>query len=230
MGESVTESVKKRSPWEMVSGLIFDEVPEKNVQTPAVAPVAAPTRPIGGFPLTSPSVAPPAVDEQALDKLEKVLQKATPKSYADFVDQYNKLSSIIPDETTRFKAALATSGGTAADLAMGLDTCLQALDGARQQFTARLEGQRKSLTEGAQAAVAATQQTVDAKRQQIAALQAEITALEGQLRAQTDDFDSKRQGLERLGQGFEAAYQQVSGRLAAQKSRISALGKETPNV
>jgi hypothetical protein len=161
------------------------------------------------------------VDPGALEKLEGKLKEATPPVYAAFLQQYDALREVIPDEGVLFKAALKASKASVTDLATALDSLILLMGSTLSTFQKRVDdsiAQNKALA----------QQQLDAKvkliqdgEAQIKALQDQITTLRADVASGQQQAQVEETRLTTVRQGFQAAYEQVVTRLNAQKQRLT---------
>ena len=155
--------------------------PARGVSPTVVSTVSAPS--------TVRSVPTGTSDPKIRAVLEKPVIEAAKPAYTAFLATMSNLKSVIPDEVTRIKAAIATlpAGTSLAQLIVDIDECLAAItkkegevsDAAQRKRTKDVGGLEQQLKD----AIAGVAQ----KREQIAALQREISqndAVESRLRAE----------------------------------------------
>ena len=205
--------------------MLTEEVPDPPARNSAPTPAQAPAirnTPLPPAPFTSSVPAPPIVppDPQVLEKLEKKLSASMPQVYAAFLDQYEQLRDVIPDDTMRFKAALKTSKATSDQLAAAVDQLLQTMQNAATEFAKSFESNRGSLVGQIQASIKATEELIVSREQQRKAIDEEIASLRTKLQTDTERMHSEDARLETIKSGFGAALAQVTDRLNAQKSHI----------
>lgn len=210
-----------------LKNLLFDETADPKQPQTAPPPTAAPS----GFP-AQPSVYPSAPstypvpssvvppDPAVLARLEGMLKEALPAPYQAFQTQDETLRPIITDDATRFKAALATSKCTKADLIQAIDKGLAAMDGAAQQFQRGVEEKRSRLQASLQNETGQAEEAMRAKNNQIAALQNEVRGLEESIRTSQAKFQEDGQHLDTVRKGFEAAHAQIVQRLTRQRAQM----------
>ena len=169
------------------------------------------------------ATATPAPDPEILSKLEKKLQNNCPQAYAAFMQQYDDLAEIIPDETMRFKAALKASHTTAEDLTKALDQLIHVMDTADEEFARTFQENKAKRLGEAEKSLKATDDLITANEQQIKSLGDTILSLKTKRDTDAQAMAHEAERLEGILTGFEAAHNQVVGRLTAQKNRVSAM-------
>lgn len=218
---NVTEA-KKTNVLGFLKNLVVDEVPEPAAPAatrPSSTP--APARPAAtSFSSTPPSA---AADPAILSTLEKKLQNNCPQPYAAFMEQYEALADIIPDETMRFKAALKASHTTAEDLVKALDQLIHTMDTAEEEFARTFQENKAKRLGDAEKSIKATDDLITSNEQQIKSIQDTITSLRTKRDTDAGTMEHEVQKFEGIRSGFEAAHGQVVGRLTAQKNRVSAM-------
>jgi predicted nucleic acid-binding Zn-ribbon protein len=198
---------------------LADEVPSPSHEAPPpTRGASAPVMPAGATVLGAITPTPTAgPDPEVLAKLEARLQKNCPPAYASFMEQYEALQDVIPDETTRFKAALKTSHLTTPQLVEALGQLAGTMESAHQDFQHQLEGTRAAKI----GAVEASIKDADA---QIAAHEEQLTALRAKREADMQTLHTETVRIETVRASFETAYAHVLSRLTAQKSRVQNMG------
>lgn len=166
-----------------------------------------------------PSVAAP--DPQVLAKLEAKLAASLPPVYASFLEQYEQLRDVIPDEGMRFKAALKTSKATPDQLATAVDQLLQTMQNQATEFAKSFETNKANIIGQFQSSLKATEDLVDSREQQRKAIDEEIVSLRTKLQTDTERMQNEEHRLDGIRAGFTAAHTQVLDRLNQQKQHIA---------
>lgn len=164
-----------------------------------------------------------APDPAALAKLQNLLAQSVPPVYGAFMEQYQALAEVIPDEGTRFRAALKTSKASSEQLLAALDQVSATLNHARDDFEQSFERNRQSVVGQAESSLKATDELIASKEGQLKALQDELVALRGKRDYDARQLTSENQRLQLIRGGFEAAHAQVLANLNSQKSRITSM-------
>jgi hypothetical protein len=206
----------KPSAWGFIKGAFIETVPDGSKPAPSGASGTGIVTRITPVPSAPTS----AADPDVIAKLEARLQKAAPPAYLTYMEQCAALEEVIPDETTRIKAALKTSKCSKADLLSSIEVLLQAMEHAKDEF----EG---SFKKNRDAKLAEIQQTVTDGDSKIKNYEDQISSLQIQLevaktaRAQAAlQQTGESQRLEGIHSSFLAAYAQVTAHLSAQKTQI----------
>jgi hypothetical protein len=222
--ENVTEAVqqKKSGVFGFLKDLVAEEVPDKPAAraTPVPAAAQAPQH------FSAPPAGQPAQpDPAALAKLEQRLQGACPPAYVQFMEQYETLKDVIPDEGTRFKAALKTSHTTPDQIVAALDQLLASMDTAHTDFTHSFETSKAKKLGEAEQSIKATDELIKSSEEQIKAIEEKIVSYRTKRATDAEGMANEAGRLEAVRGGFEAAHAQVIGRLSAQKNRITSMPK-----
>lgn len=165
-----------------------------------------------------------AVDPRIKAELEESIAGANQMSYTEFVNFLNAMSSI-PDEGTRYRAAIAASGAkgfNAAEIIRGLDVILQTLAQEEREFTATLPQQLQEKVGTRESELKTIDQTVHDKTAQIAALQAEIQQLTARKGTVSAAIESERAKIGDISKRFTATVAAEKSRYEAEKQRIGA--------
>jgi hypothetical protein len=205
-----------------ITSLFVEEVPEAARAPARNTPLpAAPN----GQPAVStlrPSWTP---DPDALQKLENRLRSTTPPEYAAFVEQYENLKDVIPDDSTRFKAALKTSHTTADKVLGAIDVMLATMEQARVDFTHSFEEGKSKRVAEAEQAIHASDELIKSSEEQIKAIQDKIESVRQKRTTDQQNLQNEVSRLEGVRGGFEAALSQVVGQLNTVKNRLAAMPK-----
>lgn len=199
---------------------LAEEVPEtpvkRNTPVPGAPPRNTPLPP-------APSYSNGSADPEVLARLETRLQKSCPPPYTAFMEQYENLKEIIPDEAMRFKAALKASHTTADQLVDALGQLVGVMDAARSEFDHTFEENKTKKLGEAQATLAATEEQIASYEKQLQSIQETIATLRTKHAADVQAMQDKAHQIETIRANFEAAHKQVVGRLQAQKSRVETM-------
>jgi chromosome segregation ATPase len=188
-------------------------------------------KPSGGPPRNTPLPPAPshvqsaAADPEVLARLEARLQKNCPEPYLSFMEQYENLKEVIPDEAMRFKAALKASHTTASQLVDALGQLVGVMDAASAEFSHDYEQNRTRQLGEAEASLKATDDLIASNEQQLKALQDTIATLHTKRQTDAQAMADKAQKIETVRASFEAAHRQVVGRLQAQKTRVEGMSR-----
>ena len=193
----------------------------------APAPPARTTRntPIPAAPAPHFAAAPTngVADPEVLGNLERRLQKNCPAAYTSFMEQYENLKEVIPDDSMRFKAALKASHTTAEALVDALTQLAGVMDTAGTEFTHTYEEMRRKKLGEAEALLKSTDEQITSYEAQLKSIQETIASLRTKRSADEQAMQAEAGKIETTRANFEAAHAQVVGRLNAQKSRVLAM-------
>jgi archaellum component FlaC len=208
---------KSAGIFDKIMGAFVEETPDaqKAPAAPPPAPVAVPYR--AAIPYSAQPVADPAITA----KLEAKLAVAMPAIYAAFIEQYEGLKDFIPDEGTRFKAALKASKATVEQLSSALDTLVVTMNTAKGEFEKTFDANRSKTLSGAQENIDKLSSAIADREMTVRALTAEIAKLQDDRGAEQQRMATEQHRLDGLRGGFEAAHASVLGRLNEQKARIA---------
>lgn len=162
----------------------FDETSEEK-EAPAVKTNAfngVPNTQTPGTTYTAPAVpAAQSVNQEYVDAIEGIVNnRKTP--YTTFVETSKKLEAIIPDETTRLKAAFVSISGEG----RSLDTILQAIDIHISDISGEVMRFARTSETQIQQQVVLVKNNAEAKRAENQALSTQISNLQQQISALTD--------------------------------------------
>jgi hypothetical protein len=221
------------SIFDKVKSAFVEEVPDpktepKRPTSPGAAPPA--TTPAPGYPSSFPR-SPSVVDWQehhqiapdpaALTKLEGKLKASTPPIYENFLEQYAALEGVIPDEGTRFKAALKTSHCSLDQLSGAIDQMIAVMAGAQQEFGKSFEENKGRILGSLTQQIDADKGLIATRQSQLKTIQEEIASLQTKVANEESQVQTESARLETIRMGFEAAHAQIVGRLNDQKNRIA---------
>lgn len=200
-----------------------DEPPEGDEHT--AEPRAAPTMSAGlGFsnvPSGAVSMVAQADAETVQELNEALVQRP---GYAKLLKRLDKLSTIIPDEGTRLKAALSMleeDGFTRDALLLELDACKGILDDKKKSFGD--DAQRQLDATAGQKTLQITQnaEKVARNRADIERLTAEISQLEGQSAMLTSQVEHDKEAVRRGIAVYEASDESVRRTIEAVRSKVA---------
>lgn len=179
------------------------------------------------IPAPTPSVAP---DPEAMSDLEERLHKAMTPEYTSFMEHFNMLAEDVPDERARFRAALRTSHTTPEQLIAAMDQMTESMKSAHKKFLEGFEAERsKTLAEfdknvkAADQTIASYEEQMRSLEQTVATVRAKRDADANAMRAEAERFDHGRLG-------FEAAVQEITGHVYAQRRSIEAMSASAGKV
>lgn len=180
------------------------------------------------IPAAPPGYVPPqhtngAADPEVLAKLEAKLTKNCPPAYTAFMEQFENLRDVIPDESMRFKAALKASHTTTDQLVGALDQLLGTMTTAHEEFAHTFEETKAKRLGDAEASIKATDEQIASYEKQLQSVQETIASLRTKRDTDVQAMQHEAQKIEGVRSNFEASHGQVVGRLNAQKSRVQAM-------
>lgn len=200
---------------------LVEETPDAPAPAPRNTPVpAAPA----AHPYT-PAPSNGTADPKVLAQLEHRLQANCPAAYTSFMEQYENLKDVIPDESMRFKAALKASHTTTDQLVGALDQLVGAMDAAKGEFTHTFEENKSKKLGESEASLKATDDQIASYENQLKTIQETIASLRTKRDTDAQAMQHEAERIEGIRASFEAAHGQVVGRLTAQKSRVQSMPK-----
>ena len=174
-----------------------------------------------------------AVDQQMLTTLrEQIAARST--AYVTLTEAAQRLSGVIPDQTTRLKAAFAMVSGegirSVASITQAIDVHIADLEGERMRFkqasdaqtsvkSAALRKQADALA--AQAAAGSAQ--IERMQADIASLQADSVQTAAQCRALNAQADQADTEITAISAAFDRAVDFLKADLAANKTTLNAI-------
>jgi hypothetical protein len=164
---------------------------------------------------------PPTVDSAAVTKIETRLQSAAPAIYVAFTEQADALKDVIPDETTRLRAAMKTSHATPEQIGGAIDGLLVVAGAVLTEFNQSFEAKRTASTSAATEQIETGKLQVATLESQLKELQERIATYHTQIVASEAKLAADAARFETVKQGFQAAHAQVVARLNADKQRIT---------
>ena len=233
-----------------ILGLFIETEESRDETGPAPAPAKAAPATLTvvtgtGVPAASNAVARPgavlarnlavgaSVDPEMLATLQKKISaRSTP--YITLMDTAQRLVGIIPDETTRLKAAFAMVCGdgnrSAASIAQAIDVHLADLEGERIRFknvsNDQLVGMAADLRKQANALTAqgaASSAEIERMQAAIASLQGTMSKNTAQARELTAAADKSEADIKAVCVAFDRAVEYLKNDLAGKKAALNAL-------
>jgi len=215
--------------WNAIKGAIFED----DGSTPETKqPQAQPPQPTQGVPssLTSaPQVIPTGVNEQFVAAIKQaVFSKST--ALTSLVHAADSLKDIIPDQTTRFKAAFKTSGAgrTVQQITSAADIHLADIEGEELRFKAAVDAKLGNEIAQAEGRAQQAAQGIQSLQMQIEQLQRQMTEAQtriGQLTQEQAEqqavAQSKRTELELTSAQFKAAAAAVRNEIQALRQTVT---------
>ncbi len=193
-----------------LKNMVIEEVPETSKAAPPLPP--KPT-----IPVPSPESIDPAIKKI----LEQEVQLAAHPAYSQFLSLSESMSTVIPDENTRFRAALAALAPqniAIKDILFDVDECIQALDKKEREATAASAKARQARVGSREAELKNIRLTAARLQDELAKANADSARLEAEL------ADEVRK-IEETEAQFAAAITSYRKELNERKDRISFLGK-----
>lgn len=209
--------------WDKISSALFTEDPA-SAPVKAPSPAAQATRPTVGVAMPNmlaPAMVVSGVNPQFVEAIKKaVFGKQT--ALTALVAAADSLIEIIPDPTTRFKAAFKTSGNgrTVQQIAAAADIHLADVEGEEMRFKAAVDA--KLGTEIAHldsTATSAAQQVTNLQRQ-LEETQLRITQLMQQHAEAAALSSQKKIELQTTSDQFKAAAQTVRNEIQALRQAV----------
>jgi chromosome segregation ATPase len=218
--------------WSAIKGAIFEEDPSEKAAKAAGAPT----------PTTHTNAASPAGVAAAMSVMSgsnanpefiAAIRKAVfskPTALTSLVTAADSLAEIIPDQTTRFKAAFKTSGAgrTVQQIVSAADIHLADIEGEELRFKAAIDSKlgAEIQTHEQQAKVAAqnvqaTQQLIENLQRQMMEAQARIGELTAAQADHTAKANAKRAELEQTSAQFKAASDAVRNEIVALRQTVT---------
>ncbi len=186
-----------------------------------------------GTTATVPAVGGVPVDPDMLASLQKkICARSTP--YVTLMETAQRLVGVVPDESTRLKAAFAMVSGdgarSVASITQAIDVHLADLEGERIRFknvsNDQMVGMAADLRKQASALVAqGTAGTAEIERMQaaIASLQSAISKSAAQARELTAAADKSEADIKAVCVAFDRAVEHVKSDLVGKKATLGAL-------
>lgn len=207
--------------WNSIKGALFVEDPAAPAaKTAAPTPAEAPSTTLGATPAGAPS-SQSGVNAEFVAAIKKaVFGKQT--ALTALVTAADSLAEIIPDPTTRFKAAFKTSsaGRTVQQIASAADIHLADVEGEELRFKAAVE--QKLGTEITQLESTATNAAaqITALQHQLEEAQKRITQLMQQQAESTALASQKKIELQTVSDQFKAAAQTVRNEIQSLRQAV----------
>jgi capsule polysaccharide export protein KpsE/RkpR len=117
------------------------------------------------------------------------------------------------------------SGSSVDQLSAAIDQLLAVMGGTLDEFNRKFEENTTRITGGAQQQMEADRKLIATCEEQLKSIQAQIASLQTKMESEQSNVQSETARLDGVRQGFQGAYEQIVGRLKAQKSRITSQPK-----
>lgn len=224
-------SDKKGGLWGAIRSVIVEDVPEPEpARAPAPSPVPVRDLPPAAVHPDHPSLAPvkAVVDQAARQRLEQAIASDAPPGYSEIVDMISTLAESIPDEGSRYRAALklaAKHGHTVQDLLGDMDKCIGILEGKGRDFQEETKSQVARKVGARQKAVQDMDALIKSKQEQIQSIQQEIAQLSEKRGTEAAAITSETAKIQAVTESFEAVYDAVMDKLVDTRKKIEAYGK-----
>ena len=217
----MTDAGKSPSFFSGVKSLFLeadDSVPVKPV---AAAPVRVfgSAQPTSYAPVSTVEVSVKDADPKIRQMLEAQIDLAAQPAYSEFITAADSLASILPDENTRYRAALETissKGHTVDKVLFDVDECLEALDKKEKENAAALASAREKKIGTREAQLAQL-------GLQAIELTAQLTALELNRQRIAEEIRTEESGLLETNVKFQATVKAYRVELQNRRSKISTL-------
>lgn len=164
-----------------LKGAIFEDSAEDTEAADRPKPAPAQRSAAPAVPPTGHRVAQAGTtDPKIRAVLQRPVDEAAKPAYTAFQATMTNLSTVIPDEATRIKAAIATlpQGLSLAQLVTDIDECLAAIAQKEGEATATAQRKRQEQVGRLEQELQGADGGIAQKREQIATLQREIAQLE----------------------------------------------------
>lgn len=209
----------------MLKGFFDKYVLAEGKEHPAPAAPAVNTAPMGQAPSVTVNN-----NNEFVTALRNAI-KARQTAFTALLAAADKLAGIIPDPTTRLKAAFATVSGEGRgirEVLQAIDVHIADLESQRLQFTRAMDGQKQSAIGTLQAELDSLKPSNDSAAAQIQSMQQQIQSLQelmannntraGELSAKIATEGAR---FTTAAQQFETALVLVKGELDGQKAAVS---------
>lgn len=208
--------------WDKISSALFvdDSAAKKSEPKSASAPAAAP---VGGFPVgqTATITAGSGVNPDFIAAIRKaVFGKAT--ALTSLIEAADKLQNIIPDATTRFKAAYATAGNgrTVQQIAAAADIHLADVEGEELRFKAAVDAKLGTEIQQLDATANSAATQITNLQRQLEETQLRITQLMQQQAEAAASSSQKKIELQTTSDQFKAAAQMVRNEIQTLRQTV----------
>jgi hypothetical protein len=206
--------------WDLLKNAVVETTPDvKSPETSLIKPPDQFVRDNGGvvFQQSSQQVIDPMVKQQ----LKDALTSSSPKTWTELQEQIITLKTVLPDEPSAYKAAIALFGkkGIGHDqLLQDATSCIDILDGKKQEFDKELDNQIKSRVGG-------KQQEIESIDNELKSLQAKINDLISKKNQETIEISAEKDKISQTQNKFVMAYNLLKQELMDEKTKIQTYGK-----
>jgi chromosome segregation ATPase len=204
--------------WNAIKGAIFvDEGEAPKAEAPAAA---GPTITSSSIPAV-PSTIGSTVNPEFIAAIKKaVFSKQT--ALTSLVEAADKLSNIIPDPTTRFKAAYATAGNgrTVQQIAAAADIHLADVEGEELRFKAAVDAKLGTEIQHLEATASSAATQITNLQQQLEDTQRRIIQLTQQQAEASALASQKKTELQLTSDQFKAAAQLVRNEIQTLRQTV----------
>jgi chromosome segregation ATPase len=197
---------------------------------PVVNPATVPVQPIAQ-PSVSGVVASSAYDQDMYTSLQKtVMGRKTP--YTALLESSEKLRSIIPDDTTRVKAAFvsAADGRTPADVLKSIDVHISDLEGERARFAKSSDQQivqrcatPRQLAQEVVAQIDIANQAITDYETRIVNLKTDIENFTSKSQQMLQDAAAAETEIQQVSEKFNKTVEYAKNELAVRKQQLSTI-------
>lgn len=208
--------------WDKISSALFvdDSAAKKSEPKSTSAPAASP---VGGFPVgqTATIAAGSGVNPDFIAAIRKaVFGKAT--ALTSLIEAADKLQNIIPDATTRFKAAYATAGNgrTVQQIAAAADIHLADVEGEELRFKAAVDAKLGTEIQQLDATATSAATQITNLQRQLEETQLRITQLMQQQAEAAASSSQKKIELQTTSDQFKAAAQMVRNEIQTLRQTV----------
>ena len=205
--------------WNAIKGAIFEE--DGAEAKPGDKPVTTTTVTAGNIPSTPMTIGSTVNPEFVAAIKKSVFGKQT--ALTSLVEAADKLANIIPDQTTRFKAAYATAGNgrTVQQIAAAADIHLADVEGEELRFKAAVDAKLGTEISQLEASANSAASHIEQLQRQIAEAQARITQLSQQQAEAAAQASSKKMELQLTSDQFKAAAQLVRNEIQTLRTAVT---------
>lgn len=222
--------------WNAIRGAIFEEDPNApaNSKAKPAASSSAPTTHTNaaspaGVAATMSVMSPSSANPEFIAAIRKAVF-SKPTALTSLVTAADSLAEIIPDQTTRFKAAFKTSGAgrTVQQIVSAADIHLADIEGEELRFKAavdnKLGSEVRALEQQAQGAAAQMQQTqrlIEQLQRQLSEAHSQLGTLQQTQAEATAKVAAKRVELESTSAQFHLAADAVRAEINALRQTVT---------
>ena len=196
-------------------------VNSQTVQKPAVA-----VQPIAVLRSATPSyayVATTSADPVFVERIKGVAEQAPQQSFKEFLIFLNALAVAIPDERSRYIAAVASAsakGFPAEEIIRGIDVVVKTIDAHVAQVRNSIPGQVEKIVGPKRSELSSMEQQIQQKQNQIAQLNTEISQLSSKRQTISVEVSSEEQRINETGEKISSAADVVRSQYTNERQRI----------